>query len=328
MFQGEVDKAIEVNKIELSIIIVSHNTVALLRNSLLSVNGNFIGLPHEIIVVDNASRDGSVEMVALEFPHVTLIKNAGNLGFAAANNQGLCLARGAFVLLLNSDTEVRPGALQHCIAFFRAHPDAGIVGCKLLNVDGSVQPSCESFLTLPNLFCESFFLEKVFPRSRLFARRTLSGFAYDRARQVDYVKGAFLMIRRRAFEDIGMLDERYFFYAEEMDWCYRARQKGWQVYFTPGGEVLHHGGQSSDPVAPATLVQLHRARYQFYRKYHHLFSSMLARLIMAGGAALRALLWALVVAYRSVFARARVHEARQRLAAVSAAASWLFLFKK
>lgn len=316
------------NRLELSVVIVNYNTCALLRNCLRSLQQAEKEAALEIIVIDNASRDGSAEMVAQEFPRVTLIKNSSNAGFAAANNQGLRRARGEFLLLLNSDTEVRPGALEHCVAFLRTHPEAGIAGCKLRNADGSVQPSCESFPSLSNLFFESFFLEKLFPQNRLFARRALSFFNYDHALPVDYVKGAFLMIRRRTFEDIGLLDERFFFYAEEMDWCYRARQKGWQVYFTPGGEVLHHGGQSSDPVAPATFVQLQRARHQFYRKHHNAVSSFLARVLMACGAILRAVLWALVVAYRSVFARERAHEARKRLAAFSAAAAWLFLFKK
>lgn len=316
------------NKVELSVIIVSYNTCMLLRNCLRSIQRMEAEAALEIIVIDNASHDDSADMVAREFPRVTLIKNPENAGFATANNQGLRVACGEALLLLNSDTEVRPGALIHCLDFLRAHSEAGIVGCKLLNRDGSVQPSCESFLSLANLFFENFFLEKIFLRSRWFGRRVLSSFGYDRVLLVDYVKGAFLMIRRRAFEDVGLLDERFFFYAEEMDWCYRAHQKGWQVYFTPGGEVLHYGGQSSDPISPATFVQLHRARYQFYRKYHRFFLSFLARLLMACGAILRALIWALVVAYRSVFDRVRVHEARNRLAAFSAAASWLFLFRK
>lgn len=320
------DKA--ANHLELSVIIVNYNTCALLRNCLQALQRAEREAAYEIIVIDNASRDGSVEMVAQKFPDVTLIKNSSNAGFAAANNQGLRRARGEYLLLLNSDTEVRPGALEHCVEFFLAHPKAGIVGCKLLNADGSMQPSCESFPSLSNLFFENFFLEKIFPQNRLFARRALSFFTYTHALRVDYVKGAFLMIRRQTFKDIGLLDARFFFYAEEMDWCYRARQKGWQVYFTPGGEVLHHGGQSSDPVAPAMFVQLQRARCQFYRKHHNALSSFLARNLMACGAVLRAVIWALVVAYRSVFARARVHEARKRLAAFSAAASWLFLFKK
>jgi len=314
--------------VELSVIIVSYNTSALLRNCLSSLQQAEEEAALEIIVIDNASRDGSAEMVTQEFPHIMLIKNPSNAGFAAANNQGLRVARGKFLLLLNSDTEVRTGALAHCRDFLRARSEAGIVGCKLLNADGSVQPSCESFLSLSNLFFENFFWEKIFPRSRWFGRRALSYFAYDRVLQVDYVKGAFLMITRRAFEDLGLLDEKFFFYAEEMDWCYRARQKGWQVYFTPGGEVLHYGGQSSDPVSPATFVQLHRARYQFYRKHHNAFSSAIARVIMASGALLRAGLWMLLVAYRVLFARSQVQVARKRFAAFGAAALWLLASKE
>lgn len=312
---------------DLSLIIVNYNTRELLRQCLRSLRHARISLTIETFVIDNASRDGSAEMVAQEFAEVKLMQNAANAGFAAANNQGLRRGRGEYLLLLNSDTEVRPGALEHCVAFFRAHPDAGIVGCKLLNADGSVQPSCESFLSLPLLFYESFFLEKFFPHNRVFGRRAMTYFDYDRALPVDYVKGAFLMIRRRAFEDIGLLDERFFFYAEEMDWCYRARAKGWEVYFTPEAEVLHYGGQSGDPLSPAIFVQLQRARYQFYRKHHGAFASFIARLLMAAGAMLRASAWLAILMLGFLFKQKKVAEARQRFAAFRAAALWLLRLK-
>lgn len=309
---------------DLSLIIVNYNTRELLRQCLLSLRSARAQLELEIFVIDNASRDHSAEMVKQEFAEVELMQNAANAGFAAANNQGLRRARGEYLLLLNSDTEVRPGALEHCLEFFRAHPEAGVVGCKLLNADGSIQPSCESFLSLPLLFYESFFLEKIFPHNRVFGRRAMTYFDYDRALPVDYVKGAFLMIRRRAFEDVGLLDEGFFFYAEEMDWCYRAREKGWEVYFTPEAEVLHHGGQSGDPLSPAIFVQLHRARYQFYRKHHGAFASFIARMLMAAGALLRAFAWMLIFAFGFIFKHKQAAAARQKFAAFRAAALWLW----
>lgn len=316
------------NTKELSIIIVSYNTSALLRGCLRSIHETISEIAFEIIVVDNASNDGSQDMVTREFSHVTLIKNASNVGFAAANNQGIRQARGATVLLLNSDTEVRPGALTHCMDFLRQYSKAGVVGCKLLNADGSIQVSCESFLTLRYLVFENFFLEKIFPHSSLFSGRSLSYFKYDHVQTVDYVKGAFLLIRRRVIDDIGLLDEKFFFYAEEMDWCYRAWRYGWQVYFTPGAEVLHYGGQSSDPVSPTIFVQLHRARYQFYRKHHSVLSSVVARFVMLGGAALRTCIWSLIVLCRYLFANAKVEAARKKLTASSAALFWLLKFKR
>lgn len=316
------------NTKELSIIIVSYNTSALLRSCLRSIHETISEIVFEIIVVDNASTDGSQDMVAREFRHVTLIRNTGNVGFAAANNQGIKQARGANILLLNSDTEIRPGALTHCLNFLRQYSEAGIVGCKLLNADGSIQASCGSFLTLHHLILENFFLEKFFPHSSLLCGRSLSDFKHDRARTVDYVKGAFLLIRRSVIDDIGLLDEKFFFYAEEMDWCFRAWRNGWQVYFTPDAEVLHYGGQSSDPISPTMFVQLHRARYQFYRKYHSALSSLVARFVMLGGALLRVCLWSLLALFRTIFASAHRGEAQKKLAASSAALFWFLKFKR
>ncbi len=314
--------------VALSVIVVSYNTVGLLRNCLRSVQQEAKTVPLEAIVVDNASHDGSAEMIVQEFPEIMLIKNERNIGFAAANNQGLRSARGEALLLLNSDTEVRSGAFAQCLKFLDNNSPVGIVGCKLVNPDGSLQPSCESFLSLSSLFFENFFIERLFSKSAVFGQRALGGFAYHQARQVDYVKGAFLLIKRRALEDIGFLDENFFFYAEEMDWCYRARQKGWQTYFTPEAIVLHHGGQSSDPISPKMFVQLHRARYQFYRKHHNAFLSLLARLIMTGGALLRIAIWAFITAFRFLFMRTHREEAQKKLAAVSAAFVWFLKFER
>lgn len=316
------------DRIELSVIVVNFNTSALLRCCLKTIAREASHLPLEIIVVDNASHDGSADMVAREFPRVKLLRNDQNHGFARANNQGLQVATGAFLLLLNSDTQVRAGAFRRCLDFFYDYPEAGIVGCKLLNADGTVQPSCESFLSLSNFLIENLFLEKVFPRSPILGRPHLSYFNYDRVMPVDSVKGAFLMIRRSTMENIGMLDESFFFYAEEMDWCYRAKQKGWQVYFTPEAEVIHYGGKSGDPLSPNMFVQLHRARYQFYRKHHNAFFSFVARCIMACGAVLRVAGWLLILTFRSVFVRGQVPVARKRLTAFFVAAVWFLSFKK
>ncbi|MCR4438276.1 MAG: glycosyltransferase family 2 protein [bacterium] len=276
---------------ELSIVIPNYNTRDLLAGCLRSIFSTAGGIKMEVIVVDNASTDGSVELVRAQFPQVRMVHNSANVGFARAVNQGLRLAQGNYLLLLNSDTELRPGALSHCLEFLKKRPKAGAVGCRLVNPDGSRQPSCESFMTFAGILWEALLLDKLFPQSRLFGRMHLTYFTYDRLEQVDYVKGAFLMTRRATLEDVALLDERFFFYGEEQDWCYRAKQRGWEVWFTPEATVVHHGGGSGDPVAPRIFVQLHKSRYLFYQKHHHPLSSALARIVLAAGSLLRVAGW-------------------------------------
>ncbi|MDZ7392974.1 MAG: glycosyltransferase family 2 protein [candidate division KSB1 bacterium] len=279
--------------IDLSVIIPNYNTRGLLEGCLRSIFATCARLHVEVVVVDNASTDGSAAMVQSRFPQVRLVQNSQNVGFARAVNHGLNLASGEFLLLLNSDTEVKPGALEYCVEFLVRRPRAGAVGCRLVNPDGSLQPSCESFMSFAGIVWEAVFLDKLFPGSRLFGRMHLTYFTYDREEQVDYVKGAFLMTRRQTLEDVGLLDERFFFYGEEMDWCYRARRKGWEVWFTPGATVVHYGGGSGDPVAPEIFVQLHKSRFLFYQKHHPPLSSVIARVVLAAGSLVRVAAWGL-----------------------------------
>ncbi len=304
--------------IDLSVVIPNYNTRDLLAACLRSLFATGNGLRVEVIVVDNASGDGSAAMVSAQFPQVRLVQNRENMGFARAVNQGLKLARGEFLLLLNSDTELWPGALQHCVEFLNERPEAGVVGCRLLNPDGTVQPSCESFMNLAGVVWEALLLDKLFPQSRLFGRMHLTYFTHDRVARVDYVKGAFLMTRRRTLEDVGLLDERFFFYGEEMDWCYRAARKGWEVWFTPGATVVHHGGGSGDPVAPEIFVQLHKSRFLFYQKHHGRVSSVLARMVLAAGSLLRVGAWGLAGLLRPSARK----QCWKKAAAFSAAFAW------
>jgi len=310
------------NRAELSVIIANYNTRELLKKCLNSIYQNQHGMRVQVIVVDNASTDGSVAMVRETFPQAVLIENPKNLGFARAVNQGLRCADGNYLLLLNSDTEIADAALARSAEFLNSHPDAGIVGCKLLNPDGSVQPSCESFLSLRGIFFETFFLETLFPRSRLFGRMHLTYLGYDSVEKVDYVKGAFLMTRRQVLDDIGTLDEDFFFYAEEMDWCYRARQKKWEVYFTPEAEVIHYGGQSADSISPDMFVQLHKARLQFYRKHHGPIETAMARSLLAIGALLRLAAWSAIALSRIFIKRSKYEYARKKVSAFLAVFLW------
>ena len=251
---------------DLSIIIVNWNTSDLLARCLSSLEQEAFGdvAPQcEVFVVDNASTDGSRQRVRDEFLWVSLIENEKNLGFAQANNLALAQAQGEFVLLLNSDTRLLPGALQALLAFMAAHPPAGACGARLLNADGSLQPSCQPMLTPEREFWRLSFLDMLLPR----ATYRMTSWPVDQPRQVEIIKGACLLLRRAALDQIGRLDEAYFMYTEEVDLCYRLAQAGWELWWVPQAQVIHYGGASSRQAAEAMYLQLYRSKVQFYRKF-------------------------------------------------------------
>jgi GT2 family glycosyltransferase len=251
-----------------SIVIVSWNTRDILRDCLKSIDENAGPLRGEIIVVDNASADGSVEMVRREFPHVQRIENKENRGFAAANNQGIAVAKGRYVLLLNSDTIVLDQAIARTVAFADSRPDAAVVGCRVLNADRTLQPTCFMFPSLFNLLLSSTYLYKLWPQSRLFGRERMTWWRRDDVREVDVVTGCFMLVRREAIEQVGVLDEQFFMYGEETDWCRRFKEAGWKVLFTPAAEIVHLGGQSSRRVRVEMTIQLRLSILRFIRKHH------------------------------------------------------------
>ena len=263
--------------IDLSIIIVNWNTRDLLAQCLESVISSQISvarhkgaelmtddwlLTTEVFVVDNASTDGSAAMVRERFPQVRLIENSENVGFAQANNRAIRESSGRYVLLLNPDTEVHPGALASLLALMDTHPQAAAAGPRLLNPDGALQPSCHPMLTPWREFWRLLFLERI----RRRATYDVARWNLRTPRQVEVIKGACLMLRREALDQVGLLDERYFIYTEEMDLCYRLRQAGWELYWVPEAQVVHYGEGSTQQVAEAMYVQLYRSKVQFHRK--------------------------------------------------------------
>lgn len=254
--------------IDVSIIIVNWNTRDILRDCLASVYEQTSGIVFEVIVVDNASSDGSTAMVKAEFPWVILIENIENRGFAAANNQGLQIAKGRYVLLLNSDTVVLDGAIQKTLAFAGQHSEAAVIGCKVLNPDHTLQPTCFMFPSLLNLCLSSTYLYKIFPKNRFFGRERMTWWDRSDVRPVGVVTGCFMLVRREAIEQVGMMDEDYFMYAEETDWCWRYKKAGWQNLFFPDAQIIHLGGQSSKQVRIEMTIQLRRAVLQFIKKNH------------------------------------------------------------
>lgn len=284
----------------LSIVIVSWNTRDLLAACLhtLAAPG---GMPAgtEVIVVDNASMDDSVQYVRAEFPWVRCIENATNMGFAAATNRGLALARGEYLLLLNSDTEVRPGALIAMMNYLQRHPGAGIVGADVRNLDGSPQ-ACGGLA--PSLLSETIsilgFDRKV---HALVAGRPDPPVGTYRER--DWVLGAALMVRRTAYESVGPLDTGYFFYSEEVDWCTRVRENGWQVGTLIGAHVLHHGGGSSRRTPDRMRPALFRSKVRYLALHQGRQSAIVFRSLVRAVAGLH------IVSARLVGGRAHEEEA-------------------
>ncbi|MCB9867708.1 MAG: glycosyltransferase family 2 protein [Phycisphaerales bacterium] len=232
---------------DLSIVIVSYNTRELLRECLESLTLGAAGIAVETFVVDNASKDASAEMVAERFPQVRLIRNPDNRGFAAANNLGLAEATGRHVMLLNPDTVVRPGAFAELVRFMDAHPQAGYCGPRLVNADGSHQLSARRFPTWWSSAANLLGWDKKHPASRHCG--DLHAAAGDRTEMpAGWLTGACLLVRRTAMQQVGVLDEGYFMYFEETDWCRRLANAGWAGWYVPSAEVLHYGGQSVGPV--------------------------------------------------------------------------------
>lgn len=252
---------------DLSIVIVNWNTRDLLRRCLESIAEFPPSLTYEVIVVDNASSDDSASMVRECFPHVTLIANAENLGYAEGNNQGIATSSGDYILLLNPDIEVKAGALDAMVAFCKAHPKAAAAGCRLVGKDGTVQQSCRSFPYPLGVMFEYTKLSRLFPKSRLFGSYRMTYFDYCHEAEVDQPMGSCLMLSRKAIDDVGMFDKEFPIFFNDVDWCYRAKQKGWLVYFTPEAEVVHVGGASTGQVRPQMIRESHRAMLKFYAKH-------------------------------------------------------------
>jgi GT2 family glycosyltransferase len=277
---------------DLSIVVVNWNTRELLRDCLASVYSGVGGLAAETIVVDNASTDGSPEMVAAEFPGALLIRNAENRGFAAANNQGFAVARGRHVLLLNSDTVVHGDVLGRSVAWLDAHPQVGAMGCRVLNTDGSVQRTCAMYPSVLNQFLQASGLWKL-RRPRFLGRYLMTDWGRDSERAVDTISGCYLLVRARVIEEVGPLDEAFFFFGEETDWCRRMRDAGWKLVFAPVGEITHHGSASARKLNARRDVMLTEALVRLHRKHGGMLPAATVWAIGAGFNLSRAAFWSL-----------------------------------
>lgn len=276
------------NEIRLSIIIVNWNTCDITRNCLRSIGEQVCDIAYEVIVVDNASSDASVEMTRCEFPDVRLIVNDENLGFGRANNQAMRIARGRYFFLLNSDTVVIDDSIQQLVGFMEREPGVGIAGCKLLFEDLSLQGSCSRFPSIRVALLEDLLLYKFLPR-RLQGELLLNGYwAHDRARDVDVVWGAAMMVRRAVFDETGGFDERIFMYGEDMEWCMRVRDAGWRIAFTPDCRIVHLNHKSAEKKYGDERIDLcHKRAYEIYRRRSGVVLMSILLLIRTAGALIR-----------------------------------------
>ena len=251
-----------------SVIIVSWNARDYLVKCLSSLKSTASRRSTEIIVVDNDSTDGSAECVATQFPEVQLIRNSSNLGFAKANNIGYARCSGKYVALINSDVVVLEGCLDRLVDYCEGNGDVGMVGPRVIGGDGNLQRSCRGFPTLWNMLCSAFALDKAFPRSRIFNGYSLSFWPQETGCQVDILSGCFWLVRRDALKKVGLLDEAFFMYGEDMDWCKRFWSAGWKLFFFPEAEAIHYGGASSSNAPVRFYVERQKADLQYWRKHH------------------------------------------------------------
>ncbi len=261
--------------LDLGIVIVSYNTCALLRNCLQTVYASKGDISFEVCVVDNCSTDDSAAMVADEFPHVHLIVNQNNRGYPAANNQGLqlfgypdAIDAPRFALLLNPDTELPVEGLATMLTFMESRPEAGVAGPRLQLRDGTLDLACRRSFPSPEVsFYRLFGLSHLFPRSRRFGRYNMTYLDEYEMAAVDAVVGAFMLVRREPIRQVGLMDDSFFMYGEDLDWCYRIKQQSWQVYYNPQVTVLHIKRAASQHSARAQ-IEFWRAMRLFYEKHY------------------------------------------------------------
>lgn len=268
---------------DVSIIIVNYNTAELLKQTVQSVIDSTQNIDYEIIVVDNASVDNSVEMIKLNYPQVKLIKNSENLGFSKANNVGMECAIGRYILLLNSDTVVNEGCIENCIDFADKNHKIGALGCKIVLRDGKLDVACKRSFPVPeNSFYHAIKLDKMFPHSTRFATYNLTYLDENKIHFIDCVMGAFMLVRSEAIKQVGKLDEDFFMYGEDIDWCYRIKNAGWDICYYPMGEIVHYK-KASGKRNVKVIKAFYDAMILFYKKHYiKNYSVMTTFLVYAG----------------------------------------------
>jgi O-antigen biosynthesis protein len=265
--------------LDLSIIIVNYNVKEFLQNLLHSIEKASSKISKEIIVIDNASDDGSVEVIKDKFPSVNFIENTINVGFGRANNQGLAVAKGNYILFINPDCIVSEDTFDKMISFFESHPDCGLAGCKILNSDGTLQLACRRSFPGPwTSFTKVTGLSNMFPNSRIFARYNLTYLDENKTYEVDAVSGSFMMIRKDVYKKTNGFDEQFFMYGEDLDLCYRVQKNGYKVYYVHETQIIHYKGESTKRSNLDETRLFYDAMHLFVKK--HLSSFPLVELIL------------------------------------------------
>ncbi len=303
----------------ISIVIVTWNGKKVVSQCLESLRRYGENRSVEILVVDNGSTDGTAEHIRREFPFAKLIVNPSNLGFARANNIGIAQSTGEFVCLVNSDVEVPEGCLEKTVEFMEQNPSIGVLGPKMVLPDGTIGQSCMGFPTVWNWFCRALALDTLFPGSKLSGGYLRTDFRYDRIEDVEVLTGWFWMVRREALDEVGLLDERYFMYGEDIDWCKRFHQAGWRVVFYPGAYAVHHCAASSANAPTRFYIEMHRANMQYLAKYHNWLIRFGFWLVTSLQELVRVIGYAAIYALR----RSGRQEARYKVKRSLACLSWL-----
>ncbi|MGZ5010107.1 MAG: glycosyltransferase family 2 protein [Methylobacter sp.] len=252
----------------ISVVIVSWNARRYLEECLMSLKSDVCKFPMEIIVVDNASNDGSPDMVLEKFPHVKLIKNKENLGFGKANNIGIQASSGNYIALVNSDVHVLSNCITRLVEYCELNPEIGMSGPFIIGGDGKQQRSCRGFPGLWNMLCRALALDVIFPKCKWLGGYLLSYWNHNSCAPVDILSGCFWLVRRQALNDVGLLDESFFMYGEDMDWCKRFWGRGWTIVFVPDAEAIHYGGASSSNAPIRFFIEKQRADFQYWDKHH------------------------------------------------------------
>ncbi|TXK76901.1 glycosyltransferase family 2 protein [Paenibacillus sp. N3.4] len=276
---------------DLSILIVNYKTRDLTLACIESVITSNTSYKYEIILIDNASNDGTIQTVTEKFPQVICQANSENVGFSKANNQGILLSQGRYVLLLNSDTIVQSDTFETMLRFMDENPAVGVSGCKIVLPDGSLDKACKRGFPTPSAsFYYAFGFSKLFPKTPRFNQYQLGYLSADEAYPIDSLVGAFMLIRREAIDQVGMLDEAFFMYGEDIDWCYRIKQAGWINYYYPRTHIVHYKGASSRRKPFKIIYEFHRAMILFHNKHYRQKYSWVTNMLVYAGVSVKFLL--------------------------------------
>jgi hypothetical protein len=304
----------------LSVVVVNWNARRFLARCISSLIQGSQGLRSEVLLVDNASSDGSVEFVRRRFPEVKIIESAHNLGFAQGCNLGIRESSGRYLLLVNPDVVALQGCVETLVETLDRHPEVGLVGPRIVGVDGCVQPSCMRFPSLWSAGCRAFALDTLFKRLTTLSSSAARGRKMSTSRDVDVVNGCFWAVRRQAIDEVGLLDERFFMYSEDVDWCRRFGEHGWLVRYQPQAQAIHFGGGSSAAAPVRFYVEMRRAEIQYWEKHRGRQSTLAFTLIMAVHQVLRFL----AASMACLFARSPARRAHSMRENSRLALKWLY----